>query len=803
MPWSASAETLPPVSQRFAAAGKEVPSLQRHVIPLLGRLGCNGRACHGSFQGQGGFRLSLFGYDFKADHDALLGGKQPRSDLKDPAASLLLQKPTRAVPHKGGKLMEVGGWEYRLIQRWLQAGAPAVQETDAHFVTLEVEPKEIVFGKVGDTTRLRVTAHWSDGVQEDVTPLCRFRSNDEALATIDETGLIRAASAGDTAVVAFYDNGVVPVQVLLPVSDKFGPNYPPVATPTMIDELVVAKLRKLGVLPSELCSDAEFLRRLSLDLTGTLPTGAEAAAFLADARADKRSRKIDELLTRPTYAAWWATRLGDITGNSDRNGPLGGEQSLNRDKSAQWYQWLYRRVQENMPYDRIIEGFVLAVGRQPGHSYDDYCKEMSSYFRKDNPADFSTRATMPYFWTRRSLGKTEEKALGFAHAFLGLSLQCAQCHKHPYDQWTKQDFDQFTAFFNGVRQGGGSREAVAAMKQEFGLAKLDEDSGQYKKLFVQLLADGKVLPFKELTVPPRPAAPRPNAKPNPKLGRVITPKLLGGDEVVSHKYDDPRQPLMDWLRQEDNPYFARALVNRVWAGYFGAGLIEATDDQNLANPPSNPALLDYLSHEFIRQKYDLKWLHRTIASSHAYQRSWQPNATNRLDERNHSRAVLRRLPAEVAYDALTCATAGDEALQALHQAPSNGRAIGVNSSFGALRDGSSYAVNLFGKPPREINCDCERSSEPTLLQTVYLRNDQEIYKLLDRKDGWLAQVAAQKERDADALIRQAYLRTLSRLPNEREFGTARRHFDEAGNFVAGLRDLLWVLLNTKEFMVNH
>lgn len=795
------AEVVPSAAERFGTTESgEVPSFQRHVIPLLGRLGCNGRACHGSFQGQGGFRLSLFGYDFKSDHEALTGGEHARADVKDAAASLMLRKPTRAMPHKGGKRLESASWQYNLLRRWIGAGAPGIQEGDATFVALAVEPGEFVFTTVGQSSRLKIVAHWSDGTREDVTALCRFRTNDEATATVDENGVVTAVGKGDTDVAAFYDNGVVTVPVILPVSDLVGPRYPNVPTPTKIDELAVAKLRKLGVVPSEVCPDADFLRRLSLDLTGTPPPPDEIAAFLADTSPDKRTKKIDELLERPTYAAWWTTRLCDLTGNSERTGPLGGEQALNREKARQWYHWIERRVRENRPYDKLVEGIVLAVGRRPEQSYDEYCTEMSAYFRKDGPADFAARPTLPYFWTRRTVGQPDAKALSFAHAFLGVSLQCAQCHKHPYDQWTKQDFDQFTAFFAGVRAGAANRQQVQAMKKEHGLASLDEDSGQYKRKFVELLAQGKVLPFKELSVPVRQPGRKP-ARPNPKLGRVITPKLLGGDEVVASDYDDPRRPLVDWMRQEDNPYFARAFVNRVWAGYFHRGLIDPPDDLNLANPPSNPALLDYLAQEFITHGYDMKWLHRTIANSQTYQRSWRPNGTNRLDERNFSRAVVRRLPAEVAYDAVVHATASDEALKALHTDPVSTRAIGVASGF-AGRGGETYAVSLFGKPPRAINCDCERSNEPSLLQTVYLRNDEEVLKLLDRRDGWLKQLARTKPHDAEALIRQAFLRTVGRLPDERELGVARSHL-AAGDAVAGLRDLLWALLNTKEFIVNR
>lgn len=799
-------DVLPPASQRFATAeGEEEPSLRRHVLPLLGRLGCNGRACHGSFQGQGGFRLSLFGYDFAADHASLVGGDEPRTNLKDPAASLMLQKPTLGVDHDGGERFKKGTWQHHLLQRWIAAGAKPVATDEAEIVGLNIEPSEIVFPKKGEKVQLKIFAEWIDGTREDVTPLCRFRSNDESLAEIDANGVVTALGAGDTAVVAFYDNGVLPVPVLLPVSAATSASYPQVATPTKIDELVVAKLKKLGVIPAELCTDTDFLRRASLDITGTLPSPSEISAFLSDASADKRNRKIDELLARPAYATWWATKFGDWQGNTSALGPQGGEQSLNGAKARQWHAWLERRIAENVPYDKIVAGIVLATGRQPDQSFDDYSAEMSGYFRNDAPADFATRETMPYYWTRRQLGSSSGKALAFAYSFLGVSLQCAECHKHPYDQWTKQDFDQFAVFFDGVRYGGGDRTRTKEMKDAVGLTG-DEDSGDFKRRFVALLGEGKTLPFKELSVP-RPNPNAKNSKPRPnKAGRVITPRLLGGEEVVTNEYPDPRQPLMDWMRQADNPYFARALVNRVWASYFHVGLIDPPDDLNLANPPSNPALLDYLCGQFIAHEYDLKWLHREITRSRTYQLSCRPNSTNKHDERNFSRAVIRRLPAEVTYDAIVYATASDEARKSLAEKPSELSAIGAVSCLtGRDAGASNYAVNLFGKPPRAINCDCERSVEPNLLQLVYLRNDQEVEALLDRKDGWLKEVRDKKARqsDHDALIREAYLRTLSRLPKEDEMATAREHLLGATDPLSGLKDLLWALLNTKEFVVSR
>lgn len=864
-------EIAPPASERFAAESSAQPDFRRHVLPVMGRLGCNGRACHGSFQGRGGFRLSLFGYDFAADHEAVTAGDEPRANVKDPAASLLLQKPTLQVDHEGEKRMEVGSWQYNILRRWIEQGAPAIKPEDAEFEALEIEPHEIVSQTKGDGAQLRVVARWTDGSREDVTPLCRFRSNDESIATIDENGKVTVVGKGDTDVVAFYDNGVVTAPILAPVSDLVGERYPPVAAPTRIDGFVVDRLRKLGIVPSELCTDEEFLRRASLDTTGTLPLPDEVSAFLADSSPDKRTRKIDELLARPTYSAWWATKLCDITGDNEQNV---GERLFRRQQAEQWYQWIYRRIEQNVPYDKLVEGIVLATSRKPGQSFEDYSAEMNAYYRPEAPADFAAREALPQFWARRQFNQAKDKAMSFSYAFLGVRLQCAECHKHPFDQWTKQDFEQFSAFFDRVTYGYApdAKEAVNTMTEELGLKKIkDKDAAM-------LIADGKVLPWKEVYIrnpgqrggkERRDKAAKKQGRP---AGRVITPKLLGGDEVVDEQYPDPRAALMEWMRSEGNPYFAKAWVNRVWSSYFNVGIIEPPDDMNLANPPSNEALLAYLTRSFVEHGYDMKWLHREILNSRTYQLSWRDNDTNRLDTRNFSHAIIRRLPAEVAYDAIVQATAATGRVEQARDDLAE-RAIGVSSSYTGLKKGGNYVLNLFGKPARATNCDCERSNEPSLLQTIYLRNDQSMLSLLDRNDGWLKQIDPatarprkflederaklttaiaqqeerlkeaddgkrkdrqnaerelerlrkqleeraraldkEKQRNADlspveatpeALVREAYLRTLSRLPKDDEQQVAMHYLTESETPAAGMKDLMWALLNTKEFIVNR
>ncbi len=883
-----AADPLPPALERFRGEEtQEVPDFQRHVLPLMGRVGCNTRSCHGSFQGQGGFRLSLFGYDFKADRETLMKDGTGRVDLADAGASKILAKPTLAMPHKGGKRFEPDGWQYRLIERWVEGGAKGV-ETPSHFERLEVTPAEVVFARGGEKVALKVIARWADGGSEDVTCLTRFRTNDESVAEVDADGRITSVGPGDTHVVAFYDNGVQAVPVLRAVSELAGDRYPETPTPTKVDELVVAKLRKLGIRPSPVCTDAEFLRRVGLDLAGTLPTPAEVDAFLADPSPEKRARKVDELLERPAYAAWWTTKLCDYTGDAPK---VLNAQQVGPQAPRQWYDWIYKRVAENKPYDEIVAGLVLATSRPKGQDYETFAKQMASYAKPGNDkdqekADFADRATMPHFWARTTFRKPEERVIGFSYAFLGVRLECAQCHKHPFDQWTQDDFNRFGAFFNAVGFGVApdARASFQKITKDTGLDKLQ--GGERNRKLQQLRQAGEVSPWQEVFVNRNGQAARvAGSKQGPaKGGRVVSAKVLGGDEVAIAGVDDPRQPLMEWLRGKDNPYFARAFVNRVWANYFGVGIVAPTDDMNLANPPSNGPLLDDLADGLVDHHFDMKWLHREITSSLAYQRSWHVDETNRLDERNFSRAIIRRLPAEVLIDAIAQATAGSKAL-AVVSTKVDDRAIGSVNGAPRGRNAGNYAAKVFGSSTRETNCDCNRSDEPNLLQSIYLSNDAEVFATIDRAGGWLAEVTrstpapppfnpanltaglegvplpelearlddakangppfrvirlelkiaevkgdeptlkalkarvagfarnaaanAQAARpaktldDPSAAVREAYLRTLSRAPSEAEAGAALDHLKGSPDSAKGIRDLLWALLNTKEFATNH
>ncbi len=412
-----------------AGPAVETPDFQKHISPLLGRLGCNGRACHGSFQGQGGFQLSLFGYDFEADYQALLEEGAARVDLDDRLESLILTKPVDADMHDGGKRYEHGDWEYWVLRKWIEAGAPFDSQQVHQLERLEVTPSEINFTSEGQQQQLQAVAHWADGSAEDVTCLCRFQSNDSAIADVDGSGLVSAKEAGDTHIVVSYDNAVVPVLSLRPTSPHFGDQYPQVANRTDIDRLISQKLRKLGIIPSDVCSDEEFLRRASLDMTGTLPSPAEVVAFLEDTAADKRAKKIDELLTRPGYAAQWTTFLCDMTGNNEDQLRNFLPQQIKL--ADQWYQWIYQRVADNLPYDEIVEGIVTASSRLPDESYTEYCQAMSDICRDKTGEKFAERPGLVHFWARRNFRTAEERAIGFAYSFLGVRIQCASATSTP------------------------------------------------------------------------------------------------------------------------------------------------------------------------------------------------------------------------------------------------------------------------------------------------------------------------------------------------------------------------------------
>ena len=899
---AAKTSVVEPLSERYARADTdEVPDFQRHVVPLLGRLGCNGRACHGSFQGRGGFQLSLFGYDFKADHEAMLDEDTGRVDLDDIDESLILAKPIDADVHEGGKRFDQGSWQHHVLRRWVESGA----KFDGKMQTLkrlEVVPAEILFKQENQHVQLKAFAHWEGGGVEDVTELCRFSSNDDAIAAIDERGRVQSGERGDTHVVVYYDNAVIPVPVMRPVASM---SEQPTKLAKPIDQLVQDKLNKLGIAASGPCTDSEFIRRVSLDVTGILPSAERVRSFLADASPDKRQRLIDELLDSPGYSAWWATRFSDWTGNSEEQ--LNNVLPIRGAATRIWHEWLRARLDKNVPYDDIIEGIVSAQSRNEGESYLEYCKSMTEACKPGNENMYAERDGLPLYWSRRNFAKPEDRAIGFAYAFLGVRIECAQCHKHPFDQWSKNDFEEFSKLFGVMRYNQNQVAADAKEARTKLIEKITEgkklNNGDLRRAITVASRNGEIVPFGELLVNTRAISDRvkkarAQAK---KKGRKLPPlnipegTILGQDEAV--KLDkDPRPALMDWLRSEDNPYFAKAIVNRIWSNYFGIGIVDPTDDMNLANPPSNAPLLDHLAKEFIAHNYDLKWLHREICNSDTYQRSADTNESNKMDRINFSHHVPRRLPAEVIYDSVNLATGSDSKTSEMRD-EINSMAIAEGKP--RQRNQVEFALEVFGQSSRESNCDCDRSDSPSLLQSIYLRNDAEIHQKLSDKDGWVSQAcqalgvpgpkaavkdarALQRERAAlglkrqfagrirqfnnlpeirrekmrpqlvkeharlvkkfsaygfavpplkelladtrawmsadlepvndadevqassvDQIVDDAYLRTLSRYPDDEEKQIAVAFITESERASDGVQSLLWALVNTKEFIITH
>jgi len=639
-----------------------------------------------------------------------------------------------------------------------------------------------------------------------------------------------------------------------------------------------------------------------------LPTPAEVKAFIADNRSDKRKLKIDELLERPGYVAWWTTKLCDFTGNSDDK--LNNVTPVQTEASKHWYAWIEKRVRDNVPYDKIVEGIVMAVSREPGESYQQYCENISKLYHKGGPgADgYAERSGLAHFWARQNFQTSEDRVIGFAYTFLGTRIQCAQCHKHPFDQWTQDDFKQFEGFFKATTGRQNTRPDAKA-EYDAMVAKFEETKGlkgnDVRNILARKVQGGEIIPFAEVySVKPK-ATPvkardkkKNNGKPDRNVPPVASAKLLAGPVVDLTKYEDVRQPLMDWLRAPENPLFARAFVNRVWANYFNVGIVQPSDDMNLANPPVNKALLDYLAAGFIEHNFDMKWLHREILNSRTYQLSWVPNSTNRLDERNFSRAVPRRIPAEIAYDMMVQATRNDaKNLEFVTELEKRAVSIPGSGLRNRNRNPADYAMTVFGRSTRESNCDCDRTEEPSLLQTIFVRNDNQLLSMIDDGDGWLLDVATKnsltftrksvadaadskkdqrnqardkykgqikklKDRLAEAekngkagqvksfkeqiaklkaqaekvgvtdaeveatpaatdaesakpeasaasnvnfteIINEAYLRTLSRYPTEEEVRTSQSYISESKDAVDGVRGVLWALLNTREFMVNH
>ena len=702
------------------------PTFERDVQPILTRYGCNAGACHGKARGQNGFQLSLLAFDHDADHAALTAEARGRRVFPaSPANSLLLTKATGAVPHGGGKKLAADSPEYRTLLEWVAAGAPRTPADAAKIVRIRVDPptKQLKFR---ETVRLTVTAHWSDGTTSDVTRLAQFSSNEAVYAAVDPTGLVTAGPIpGEAAVMARFMErfAVAPIVVPLP-GDVPAAVYEQLPRRNFIDGLVWAKLRQLGLTPSSPAGDATFHRRAYLDVIGRLPTPDETRAFLADADPAKREKLIDRLLQRPEYADFWANKWTDLLRPNPYH--VGIKATYNLD------QWLRRAFRENVPYDRFARELIAAKGS----TFTNGAVVM--YRDRRDPAELTTLV---------------------GQIFLGVRLDCAKCHHHPFEVYGQDDFYSFAAFFGRIgRKGVGISAPI---------------SGGEETVYTATTAG--------------------NVK-HPLTGRVMTPTPLLGKALDIPPDRDPRDVLADWVTGPENPTFAKVIVNRVWADLMGRGIVDPVDDLRATNPPSNPELLDALAADFRKNGHDLKKLIRTIATSHTYGLGTTPNDRNAADLRNYSRHYRQRLRAEVLLDMASDVTGVPEAFAAM---PPGSRAVEVWTA----RTPSEF-LDSFGRPDPNQDPPCERTSDTTVVQALHLMNSPNLHRKITAENGHAATLA-KGDKPPAAIVEELYLRAYCRPPTDAEKAAAVRRFDRPGATRRGAtEDLMWALLNTPEFVFN-
>jgi hypothetical protein len=708
---------------RAVAAETAVPaavSFSRDVVPALTKAGCNAGACHGSFQGRGGFRLSLWGFDPAADYEALTKeARGRRVSLGAPLQSLVLRKPGGELPHGGGHVLPRDSEPFDLLHRWIAAGAPPPARTEPTIVKLDVEPRELIL-PTGKQVALRVTAAWSDGVARDVTRWALYDVNDRAVAEVSRAGAVQALAPGRSAVTVRYLGRAAAVTVTVP----YGPSSPAVAAlprHNFIDELAAAEWQKVGVEPAPLCDDATFLRRASLDLTGTLPTPEAVKAFLASPEPNKREKLIDSLLERPEYVDFWSLRWGDLLRAHRRTL---GEKGL-----ASFRNWLGTSIRDGRPANQMVRELLTAQGNL-------YANGAAAMFFVDQ--------------TPQDLAETT------AQIFLGLRLQCARCHHHPFESISQDDYYSLAAFFAKVRR------------------KDSLEGGRFGGLQAVLVDEA-------------------GAVAHPVTGAPVPPRVLGGKAQAAVPAD-ARQMLAEWVTAADNPYFAKNIVNRYWAFLFGRGLVHPVDDLRDTNPATHPALLDAVAQDFIKHGYDLKHLLRTICRSRVYQLAAETAPKRDVAGAFLTHHVPRRLSAEVLLDAVNHAAGTSETFANL---PPDTRAI-------ALPDTSvpSEFLDIFGRPKRTTTCACERRGDPDLRQTLHLANSEALHQKIGHASGRIAKLLAAKRSD-DEIIEELYLVALARLPGAAEKQTAQKFLAETPPKKEVFEDLLWTLVNCAEFSFSR
>lgn len=787
-------------SPSSASAGVEIPGggkietvdFERHVMGLFTKAACNNGSCHGSFQGKNGFRLSLFALDPDRDHAALtreILGR--RVDKVDPDNSLLLLKAIGAVKHEGSARFSKGSWQYNIFREWINQGCNWTAGS-GKVESLSMTPKEYVLVEAGKKAQIRVTARFSDGSEEDITPFCDYRVQDDAIASLNILGEVSAKGPGDSGLVISYRGNVVAARILVPAPAAPGFQYPKVNEVNYIDREVVAKLRMLNMVPSATASDNEFLRRVYVDTIGSLPSPDEVRDFVADKRADKRERKIDELLAHPLHAALWATKLSDVTGNN--TAALENPQPYQPVRSQQWHDWLRKRVAENMPYDEIVKNILTATSREgmTPAEWIEHCKKVDEGGKSFDTTAYAERKTLDLFWRRQQNVPADQWSQKVAAAFMGVRLECAECHKHPTDRWTQADYRAFANAFTQITFNQNAFSSPEAKKLADAVNAERRGDTTVKKNNNQLNI------VREMWIG-GPQGKGGGVMNDPVTGRPLKPKAPLGPEFNTSSGKDVRVELFEWLRSPDNPFFAKSFVNRVWAQYFGIGLVDPVDDFSLANAPTNARLLDALAKDFIDSKFDIRALEKRILVSRTYQQSATPNESNKFDKNNYARAYVRSMMAEVVVDVLNTALGVVETPG--NDVPAGKRIIEIGSSRFANQD-VAYALRIFGRPPRTTACDCERTMEPALPQTLYRMTDSRILTKLRNNNGRLAQLLKTKKTDTE-ILDELFLATMTRLPNEDEKAAFLEHIKDEKDRTSAFVDVLWALINTREFVLNH
>ena len=702
-------------SYALTAAERRV-TFENDIIPILSRFGCNSSGCHGKAEGQNGFKLSVFGFDPGGDYDALTREGRGRRVFPGVAGrSLLLQKISGSIPHGGGVRIDANRPEFEIVRNWIESGAPRSTAGDPVVERVDLSPREAVLS-FGRQQKLRVVATYSDGATIDVTPLAQFQSNHEGLAKVNESGLVTVGQRpGNVAIMATFLGRVDTFRALIPQRKKLT-EQTNLAELNLVDPPVHRQLRRLNIAPSRPATDAEFLRRVYLDIIGTLPRADEARIFLADERTDKRSRLVDRLLQRPEFADYWALKWSDLLRVNRRE--LGHKQAY------EYYRWIHQSFAQNKPLDRFATELLTATG---------------------------ALADVPAGHFYQVVKQPGEMASTVSQVFLGVRIECAQCHHHPYDRWSQTDYYGMQAFFT----------QVGFKKSPRGEMLLASSNSETK---------------------------------HPQTGEVVFAHALSEPAPAESPKGDRRQLLAAWVTSADNRWFARNLANRAWADMLGRGIVEPIDDFRLTNPPSNPELLDALAKHLVEHQFDFHELIRTIAGSQTYQRSCQVNDTNEQDEQNFSRYPFKPIEAEVLLDAVCQVTGTSEKFSGV---PYGSRAIQLWDS-----EVRHDFLKLFGRPTRVTPCECERVNEPTVGQVLHALNSPRIQTKLSHVDGRISDLLRQFDND-DNLVEELYLAIFSRYPTKLERKTVADYLSQNSNRRQATEDIAWSMLNSLEFLFNH